>query len=416
MPHPPLNLSDTNVVARAGNGPDEPIAVYVHIPFCLSKCNYCDFNTYEGIESLMPTFVDALSSEIDLWGKRLHRPDVSTVFFGGGTPSYLPAESISRLLEHLRQATNIAPGAEITLEANPDDVNSENADTWLNAGFNRISIGIQSFNEQILHALSRRHDSKQAISAVATAQSAGFENISIDLMFGLPNQSLTTWENSLRHAIELKTDHLSLYGLQIEPRTPLQRDVLRGSLPKPDDDLAADMYEMAMDHLHEAGYEHYEISNWCRPGFRSRHNLAYWLNQPYLGVGPGAHSSLMGRRFANMKSPRRYISAICSADFPDETDSTAISERLIAVDFVEVTSPEMAMAETMMLGIRLSEGVTKSEFKRHFNIAMCDVYGTAISKLVATGLIEDDGDRIRLTRRGRLLGNVVFEAFIITDE
>ena len=416
MPHPPLNLSDTNVVDRAANGLDEPIALYVHIPFCLSKCNYCDFNTYEGIEPLMPTFVDALSSEIDLWGKRLNRPDVSTVFGGGGTPSYLPAESISRLLMRLREATNIAPSAEITLEANPDDVNPENADAWLNAGFNRISIGVQSFNEQILHALSRRHDSKQAVSAVATARSAGFENISIDLMFGLPNQSLATWESSLSRAIELKTDHLSLYGLQIEPGTPLQRDVLRGSLPKPDDDLAADMYEMAMDHLHEAGYEHYEISNWCKPGFRSQHNLAYWLNQPYLGVGPGAHSSLMGRRFANMKSPRRYISAIGSAEFPDETDSTAISEGFIAVDFLEVTSPEMAMAETMMLGMRLSEGVTKSEFKRHFDIAMCDVYGTAISNLVATGLIEDDGDRIRLTRRGKLLGNVVFEAFIITDD
>ena len=416
MPHPPLNLSDTNVVARAANGLDEPIAVYVHIPFCLSKCNYCDFNTYEGIESLMPTFVNALSSEIDLWGKRLHRPDVSTVFFGGGTPSYLPAESISRLLMRLCEATNIAPSAEITLEANPDDVNSENADAWLDAGFNRISIGVQSFNEQILHALSRRHDSKQAVSAVATARSAGFENISIDLMFGLPNQSLTTWENSLRRAIELKTDHLSLYGLQIEPGTPLQRYVLRGSLPKPDDDLAADMYEMAMDHLHEAGYEHYEISNWCRPGFRSHHNLAYWLNQPYLGVGPGAHSSLMGRRFANMKSPRRYISAISSAEHTDKSGSAPISEGFIAVDFLEATSPEMAMAETMMLGMRLSEGVTKSEFKQRFDIAMCDVYGTAISNLVATGLIEDDGDRIRLTRRGKLLGNVVFEAFIITDD
>ena len=356
---PPSKLPDTIGVARAGNDLREPIAVYVHIPFCLSKCNYCDFNTYEGIESLMPSFVNALSSEIGLWGTRLSRPDVSTVFFGGGTPSYLPAESITLLSERLREATNIVPGAEITLEANPDDVNAEKADAWLGAGFNRISIGVQSFDDQILHALSRRHDSDQARLAVATARSAGFENISIDLMFGLPNQSLTVWEHSLKRAIELETDHLSLYGLQIEPGTPLQRDVERGTVPTPDNDLAADMYEMAMDYLSKTGYEHYEISNWCKPGFRSRHNLAYWLNQPYLGVGPGAHSSMMDRRFANMKSPRRYISAIASASLSDEVVDAPVEQGEIAVDFVEVTSFEMAMSETMMLGMRLSEGMSE---------------------------------------------------------
>ena len=416
LSHPPLKLPDAIGVDRAMNRLSEPVAVYVHIPFCLSKCNYCDFNTYEGIEPLMPSFVDALSSEIGLWGTRLSRPDVSTVFFGGGTPSYLPAESITLLSERLREATNIVPGAEITLEANPDDVNAEKVDAWLEAGFNRISIGVQSFDDQILHALSRRHDSDQARLAVATARSAGFENISIDLMFGLPNQSLTVWEDSLKRAIELETDHLSLYGLQIEPGTPLQRDVERGTVPTPDNDLAADMYEMAMDYLSDAGYEHYEISNWCKPGFRSRHNLAYWLNQPYLGVGPGAHSSMMDRRFANMKSPRRYISAIASASVSDEVVDAPIEQGEIAVDFVEVTSFEMAMSETMMLGMRLSEGMAKSEFQRRFGILMSDVYGREISKLVSTGLIEDDGDRIRLTRHGKLLGNNVFESFIITGD
>ena len=364
----------------------------------------------------MPSFVDALSSEIGLWGTRLSRPDVSTVFFGGGTPSYLPAESITLLLERLREAMNIVPGAEITLEANPDDVNTEKAHAWLEAGFNRISIGIQSFDDQILHALSRRHDSDQAILAVATARSAGFENISIDLMFGLPSQSLTIWEHSLKRAIELETDHLSLYGLQIEPGTPLERDIKRGTAPTPDDDLAADMYEMAMDYLCEAGYEHYEISNWCKPGHQSLHNLAYWLNQPYVGVGPGAHSSMMGRRFANMKSPRRYISAIGSAEYSYETGTMPIEEGVIAVDFVEITSSEMAMSETMMLGMRLSEGMAKSEFQHRFGIPMSDVYGREISKLVSTGLIEDNGDRIRLTRHGKLLGNNVFESFIIAGD
>ena len=364
----------------------------------------------------MPSFVDALSSEIGMWGTRLSRPYVSTVFFGGGTPSYLPTESITLLSERLREATNIVPGAEITLEANPDDVNTEKVDAWLEAGFNRISIGVQSFDDQILYALSRRHDSDQARLAVATARSAGFENISIDLMFGLPNQSLTVWENSLKRAIELETDHLSLYGLQIELGTPLHRDIKRGSVPTPDDDLAADMYEMAMDYLSDAGYEQYEISNWAKPGCRSRHNLAYWLNQPYLGIGPGAHSSMMGRRFANMKSPRRYISAIASASVSDLVVDAPIEQGEIAVDFVEVTSFEMAMSETMMLSMRLSEGIRKSEFQHRFGISMSDVYGQEIYKLVSAGLIKDDGDRIRLTRRGKLLGNNVFESFIVAGD
>ena len=412
----PLSLPDTIRVARAGNDLSEPIAVYVHIPFCLSKCNYCDFNTYEGIESLMPSFVDALASEIGLWGKRLGHPNVSTVFFGGGTPSYLPGGSIALLSERLRESTNITPGAEITLEANPDDINAEKADAWLEAGFNRISIGVQSFNDRILHALSRRHTSDAAASAVETARSAGFDNINIDLMFGLPNQPLQVWERTLSSAIQLGTEHLSLYGLQIEPGTPLQRDVLRGTVPTPDDDLAADMYEMAMDALSHAGYEHYEISNWAKPSYRSRHNLAYWLNQPYLGVGPGAHSSMMGRRFANMKSPRRYIAVIGSAEDSDETDFTQIDEGVVAIDFVEVTSPDMAMSETMMLGMRLSEGMAKSEFERRFEISMSGVYGQEIAALASAGLIEDDGDRIRLTRQGKLLGNNVFESFIISDD
>ena len=416
LSHPPLKFRDANVVACAGNELNEPIAFYVHIPFCLSKCNYCDFNTYEGIESLMPSFVDALSSEIGLWGKRLDCPEVSTVFFGGGTPSYLPVESIRLLSECLREATNIALGAEMTIEANPDDVNAEKADAWLEAGFNRVSIGVQSFNEEILHALSRRHNSDQATSAVATARSAGFNNISIDLMFGLPNQSLSVWEHSLKRAIELDTDHLSLYGLQIELGTPLQRDVQQGAVPMPDDDLAADMYEMAMDYLNEADYQHYEISNWCKPGFQSRHNLAYWLNQPYLGVGPGAHSSMMGRRFANMNSPRRYISAVASGNSPDVVAVSPMGPGEIAVDFVENTSFEMAMSETMMLGMRLSEGVMKSDFERRFGISMSDVYGQEIAMLTSAGLIEDDGARVRLTRQGKLLGNNVFESFIISED
>lgn len=395
---------------------DAPIALYVHIPFCLSKCNYCDFNTYEGIEDLIPSFVDALSAEIALWGKRLNRPRVATVFFGGGTPSYLRGESIARLFGCIDRSMQIVSDAEITLEANPDDVDGDKSEVWLKSGFNRISIGIQSFVDPILVALSRRHSSNQAAAAVKAARDAGFANISIDLMFGLPNQSLVVWENTLQRAIELGTEHLSLYGLQVEHGTPLYRDVQRGDVRTPGDDLTADMYELAMDLLGDAGYEHYEISNWAKPGYRSQHNLAYWLNKPYLGVGPGAHSSMFGKRFANMKSPRRYIETMGEASCDDDAGTFGIIEGDTAIDFVEVTSQSMAMSETMMLGLRLSDGVSHEEFRNRFGTPLRFNYGTEIDELTNAGLIERDADSIRLTQRGRLLGNNVFERFILDSD
>ncbi len=393
-----------------------PIALYVHIPFCLSKCNYCDFNTYEGIEDLMPTFVDALSTEIELWGERLNRPGVSTIFFGGGTPSYLHGDAIARLLERVGGSMRVSADAEITLEANPDDVDRIKSKRWIDAGFNRISIGVQSFHDPILAKLSRRHNSVDAVRAVEAARDAGFANISIDLMFGLPNQSLAVWENTLQRAIELGTEHLSLYGLQVELGTLLYRDVQRGAVRTPGDDLTADMYELAMDLLGDAGYEQYEISNWAKPGYRSQHNLTYWRNRPYLGVGPGAHSSMFSKRFANMKSPRRYIERMGEASYEDDAGAFGIIEGDAAIDFVEVTSQSMEMSETMMLGLRLANGVSDEEFRNRFGTALRFNYGHEIDELIDAGLIEHSVDSIRLTRRGRLLGNNVFERFILDSD
>ncbi len=395
----------------------QPISVYLHIPFCLSKCIYCDFNTYEGIETLMPNFVQALITETKLWSSRLGHPKVSTIFFGGGTPSYLPAHSIAEILDTVRLETDVLSDAEITLEANPYDVNLEEAEAWTAAGFNRISIGVQAFNDKILKSLSRRHDADAAQRAVETARDAGFENISIDLMFGLPNQTMAHWEETLSQAIALQTEHLSLYGLQIEPGTPLHRDVRIGAIVRPDDDLAADLYELAMDRLAIAGYEHYEISNWCKPGYRSQHNLAYWLNKPYLGLGPGAHSSLSGTRFANMNSPRRYIDTIKSAaDNGVSPLSARPSLGDFAVDFTETTSRTMEISETLMLGMRLSDGISISQFNQQFDASLDDYFGDEIRELSASGLVERTDDRVRLTCKGRLLGNEVFERFIIIDD
>ncbi len=416
MINPSLNQADILHAKCNSQGVSVPISLYVHIPFCLSKCDYCDFNTYEGIETLMPPFIDALTKEIALWSRRLGHPEISTVFFGGGTPSYLPAGSITHLLDVIRDSLRLEGDAEITLEANPDDLSSEKAGAWTDAGFNRISIGVQSFDDGILAALSRRHSATAAYDAVKSARAGGFRNINIDLMFGLPNQSLDQWRRSLSKAVDINTEHFSLYGLQLEPGTPLHRDVKIGRSPTPSDDLAADMYEMAMDMLAQAGYEHYEISNWAKPGFRSQHNSAYWLNRPYLGVGPGAHSSLNGRRFANMKSPRGYIRAMENVGFDTVVETSEINEGDFAIDFMEVTSPSTAISETMMLGMRLAEGISKSGFRGRFNASIDDLFGAEIKFLMDAKLIETRGENIVLTRRGKMLGNSVFEQFLLADE
>ncbi len=392
-----------------------PIGLYVHIPFCLSKCIYCDFNTYEGIEQLIPAFIDALERETSLWAQRLNHPAISSIFFGGGTPSYIPAQSIQRLLTTIYSEYSVATDAEITLEANPDDVHREKLDAWQEAGVNRLSIGIQSFHDGTLASLSRRHNADTAKNAVHLARETGFDNLSIDLMFGLPLQSVDNWRTSLQTAIGLGTDHLSLYGLQIELGTPLHRNVATGATPMPDDDLAADMYEMAMDTLGDAGYHHYEISNWAQDGKESQHNLLYWLNQPYLGVGPGAHSSLHGLRFSNLKSPRRYIDGSRAWEHSNGMKNS-IGNGELAIDFVETTTEAMSMSETMMLGMRLSEGVRFEDFEARFGTSIDEIYGDELNSLTALGLIEGNEDRIALTRKGKLLGNEVFERFILSEE
>ena len=403
------------LTARA---PEDPldlhhgIGLYIHIPFCAAKCTYCDFNTFAGIEPLMPAVVDALETELTLWSTRGDIPEWATVFFGGGTPSYLPATDIQRLIETASANYGIARDAELTLEANPDDISATKLASWQQAGINRLSIGIQSFNDTILRTLSRRHSSHDALNAVQDARQAGFRNISIDLMYGLPNQTLDDWNETLRIAADLNLPHLSLYCLQIERNTPMLVSVQTGQLPTPDDDLAADMYEAAMDALDAAGYEHYEISNWCLPGHRSRHNLGYWKNRPYLGIGPGAHSNLADTRFWNMKPPKQYVEAIRGANNRAAIDTASVSPGTMAVDDVEHTPFETQMAETMMLGMRLREGIRFDEFHRRFGRDVRSVYPAEVRELSEHGLITVDEERVRLTRRGKSLGNEVFQRFV----
>ena len=401
--------------------PAQPLALYVHITFCKTKCPYCDFDTYAGIENMMPAYVDALVNEITQWGAMLERPHVPTVFFGGGTPSYLPTADLARLMVTINDAFNVSHEAEITLEANPGDLTAEHLTGMREAGFNRISIGVQSLDDSLLQVLGRRHNAAQAKAAAVAARQAGFTNLSLDLMFGLPNQSLDVWQRTLEETLALEPDHLSVYGLTLEQGTPLEADVRLGRSPEPDIDVAADMYEMALDMLPKAGYLQYEVSNWAKTGYRSLHNLTYWLSQPYLGVGPGAHSYLWGqtplgadgygKRLANVASPRAYMQRVrgWQVTASDDADDIAFAG---AVETADEINAATAMREAMMMGLRLNDGVPDAEFSARFGRSIADAFPEALPECLEWGLVTWKNGSLQLTDSGRPLGNEVFMRFV----
>ena len=392
------------------------ISLYVHVPFCLSKCPYCDFNTYQGIEEMKDPYVDALVREIHLWGGLLEHPRTNTIFFGGGTPSYMAPHQIQAILDAVRSSFPVGEDAEVTLESNPGDLTTPFMESMLSLGVNRLSIGVQALDDGLLQMLGRRHTAAQAKEAFLMARSAGCSNISVDLMYGLPKQTLAQWEHSLDSALELAPDHLSLYCLTLEEGTPLKRWVDEGSLPTPDPDLCADMYGHARAAMKAAEYDHYEISNWATPGRQSVHNIAYWENGPYLGVGPGAHSSLQGRRYWDVTSPRLYIErssqwepGMSSCD--DGVDWEVLEKRGPLAGS-EIIDSRTAMAETMVLGLRLLQGLDGEGFRRRFGRLPGEVYAEQVSDLVRDGLLENDGGKLKLSERSLFLSNQVFMRFL----
>jgi oxygen-independent coproporphyrinogen-3 oxidase len=389
------------------------LALYVHIPFCQAKCPYCDFNSYAGLEAVMAPYVDALIAEIALWREATRDARVTTVFFGGGTPSFLPLGETERVFAALRRSFRLTPDAEITVEANPGSADSASLDGLRRLGFNRLSLGIQSLQNAELRLLGRVHSAAEAREACRAARRAGFENVNLDLIYGLPGQTLAAWQRTLAEAVALRPEHLSLYALTLEEGTPMAADVASGRLPAPDPDLAADMYLWAGETLAAAGYEHYEISNWARPGYRCRHNLVYWRNEPYLGLGAGAHSCLGGFRFAAVRDPREYIREVMATGPTPSGGGLAVSlAHLPHLESVVQVTDARAMAETVILGLRLAEGVSLAAFRRRFGVGLPSVYGPAVAELTALGLLERSNGRLRLTSKGRLLGNEAFVRFL----
>ncbi len=383
------------------------LSLYLHIPFCTTKCTYCAFNTYTHLENLIPAFVRALLREVHLLADSApQRLPVGTLFFGGGTPTLLSPQHFQQILGAVYERFEVAPDAEITTEANPNDLDLAYLRALRSAGINRLSIGMQSSNEAELRLFARRHDLAAVRTSVPAARAAGFDNINLDLIYGIPGQTLATWRATLDETLSLAPEHLSLYALGLEDGTPLKSWVESGEVPTPDDDLAADMYDLASDLLAAAGYAQYEISNWSKPERQCRHNLQYWRNLPYAGLGPGAHGFAGGVRYATLLNPQRYIQAI------DQGAARSFPHTPATIDAVTVTR-EAEIAETLMMGLRLTqEGIVREDFRQRFAIDLLDLHRAVIEKYAGYGLLHVDDTRITLTAAGRLLSNTIFRELV----
>lgn len=425
MIHPVANTLVQGTQGRLpAADPASPLGLYIHVPFCERKCPYCDFNTYAGLQARFGQTVDALCQELAQWADPLAGREITSIFIGGGTPTVLAAADLTRLMACVRRHYTLSRDCEITCEANPGTVDRPKFQLLRDLGVNRLSLGVQSFQPDELSFLGRIHGVEDVYQAFEAARASGFTNINLDFIFGLPHQPPAAWADTLAQALTLGPEHLSLYSLIVEPNTPLHHWVDMGRVDAPDDDEAAALYELAMNRLAAAGYVQYEISNWARatarpegtqaanavenPAFACRHNLLYWRNQEYVGVGPGAHSHLrlvgadgnvVSWRWSNRKPVPGYNRRVLQGE--------------PVVDYSETLPPRVSMGETMMLGLRLiREGVPFDRFQAHHRADLRTIFAQELSRLAAWGLLEQDAERIRLSRRGVMVGNQVFAAFL----
>ena len=392
--------------APASTDRSRSLALYLHIPFCTAKCGYCDFNSYEGLPGhLVADYTPALVHEMELWAPAAKDLTVDTVFFGGGTPSLTSLDDMATITAAIRSQFNISPSVEWTLEANPTELSREHLDGLRALGVNRLSMGVQSLQPEELMLLERLHSPERVIEAVRDARAAGFDNLNLDLIFGIMGQPLSKWQDTVERILELRPEHLSCYALTVEPGTALYYQVAKNQIEEPDPDIAADQYEWTRTRLAQAGYEQYEISNWAQPGRECRHNLVYWHAEPYLGLGAGAHSFFLGRRIANVDAPNRYVEAVNESW--EERQATGRGE-LRQIAGGETPDEATQRADAIILGLRLMRGISIAGFSERFGISPDAAFGPAIAKHEALGLLERVDGQLRLTERGLLLSNEVF--------
>ncbi|MCA1839527.1 MAG: radical SAM family heme chaperone HemW [Actinobacteria bacterium] len=373
-------------------GPHPAFGVYVHIPFCLVRCHYCDFNAYAGMEHLAEDYVDALVAQMR---HEANQREVETIFFGGGTPTRIPLSSIQRVLLALKDNFNIKPGAEITIEANPETIDGPMLDGLLACGFDRISIGVQSTDQEVLTALGRAHGPTKGLDAIKGAIRAGFKHVSGDLIYGTPGESSDSWRRSLGDVIDAGVGHLSAYALTVEQGTPLHGFVQKGTFPAPDEDVQADRYLIAHETLEDAGFVRYEVSNWAKEGAWCRHNLGYWRSDDYLGIGAGAHGHIAGRRYWSVRSLQAYISR------SPETE-----------DGFESLTPPQRIEEAAIMGLRLAAGLDRAAFASRWGSDPADLFAGELAAFIDDGTVAVTDERLYVAPGSLFVSDRVAEALI----
>lgn len=380
---------------RRSTPPADPLGIYLHVPFCEAICNYCNFNRELVRTGLKRRYLAALAREIESAGDG-GRAD--SVFFGGGTPSVLDPADVGTLIARCASGFALDPAAEITLEANPETATRPRLEGYRAAGVNRLSIGVQSFRDAELRRLGRVHTAVRAVEAFEAARAAGFDDISVDLMAWLPEQTVEDWRETLDVLLQLDPGHVSFYLLELYPNAPLREDMARGGWTQAPDEVAAEMYEAALDRFEAAGYRQYEISNAARPGRRSRHNLKYWSDGAWVGFGCGAHSTRDTRRWRNVSETVSYVERVVNGASP------VARQRVLSV--------EERATDALFLGLRLTDGVHVPAVERRYGVKVRERWGGELARCVEAGLLEDDWERLRLTRKGRLLASEVMQVFV----
>lgn len=373
-------------------------SAYIHIPFCEHICHYCDFNKVFLKNQPVDEYLAYMDTEMKNTIEKHPATGLQTIFVGGGTPTALNEKQLAYLLESVRRHYPVKPEMEYTFEANPGDLSLDKLRLLKEGGVNRLSFGVQSFNDDLLKRIGRSHRKADVFKSIEHARQAGFENISIDLIYSLPDQTVADFKETLHTAFSLEMEHYSAYSLIIEPKTVFYNLMNKGKLPLPTQEEEAEMYEVLLDEMSKNGYQQYEISNFAKTGYESNHNITYWDNQAYYGIGAGAHGYIDGVRIANHGPLKKYMDSIEDTGFPYK-------------DQHKVTKTEK-MEEEMFLGLRKNKGVSCSIFKRKFEEDLLTIFKDPIEENLKKGLLEHENDHIRLTRKGKFLGNEVFQAFI----
>lgn len=375
------------------------LSLYIHIPFCISKCYYCDFSSFVNINHKIDDYIDSLIHELSLYKERINQYNIKTIFIGGGTPSCINPKHINRILEFIYKNFRTTGLVEVTIEANPGTLDREKVQIYKKSGINRVSIGVQTLDDNLLESIGRIHKAKDFYRSYEILREENINNINVDLIFGLPNQTIDNVIDSLKKVIELGVEHISYYGLILEDGTRLYKSYIEGKILLPDEDMERLMYHKATEHLIEHGYDHYEISNYALPSYECKHNLVYWDVKPYLGIGLSSHSNMEGKRFSNTSNINIYIENL--------------KKKILPIEGEEIINKNTEIEEFCILGLRKISGIDKVQFKNRFGIEIEELYKDIINKHIKNGLILNEDNCIQLTKRGLDLSNLVEVDFLM---